>query len=235
MKRNLLSFRILCAKAISLSLISAGVFPISNSFAQASLGNTLGAGETSLVFYDDFGTPIGRESTPYARKGTNAFIFGHSELAYPLPIPSGLNEGEFTWRNYARLIENNHYAVVAPRKIYSSVPFFVEYYENLSWTSGTLEPGTHPALPVYLTWESFITKNDGPTLTNPAGTADGGVMVVNAGLTPGVLYDRGVSLQRGKVYKLTYNVYVQNPTVEFKVNFLDENNKVGWVPVHQFL
>jgi len=141
-----------------------------------------------------------RHPSPYAAKGTNAFIFADPQLTYP---------GDNYAANYSRFIENNHYAVVRPAQIYYSVP------QNL-WIGGY---SSH-----YLLWS---TRNSSSIVNyglDADGTTTGGAMVVNAGRTPGILYQKpDLRLEYGKYYKLSYKIWIEHPNVRLKVNFLDQD------------
>jgi len=151
-----------------------------------------GANAQTQIFHEDFGTPVGRTTTPYAATGTNAFVFADPGLTYPAGYPDGPDA--------AKLLENNHYAVLAAQNIYTSV-------------------GGDPA--GYQIWENLKLANDA------TGNSAGGIMVVNAGTTPGVLYKRRTLLERGKYYKLTYYLWVEHPTVQLKTNMHDASGSLG--------
>ncbi|GEM_PF-2780996 len=159
-----------------------------------------------VIFHESFGTPSARQQTPYAATGPNSFVFGDPTLVYSGGTPPA---------QAAREIENNHYAVVAPSKIYTSVSDVVP-----GWNSG------------WKVWDALEHASDVNASSNSsgvyaAGNANGGIMVVNAGTTPGVLYKRPVLLQRGKYYKLTYWLWVEYATVQLRTNMLDASGNIG--------
>ncbi len=154
-----------------------------------------------VIFKEDFGQPIGRKTTPYAAVGYNAFIYASPQYIYPLPKPSTYTKSDAEWQKQSIEIENNHYAVVSPKNIYTSA-----LPNTSSWK----------------VWEALETY-----AKDASGDGNGGVMIVNAGLTPGVMYYRPMQLQRGKYYKLSYDVFVQYGDVKLRVNFLNSDGTKG--------
>lgn len=154
-----------------------------------SLGVTVNA-QTPL-FYDDFGSPEEaqvRRIWKYMPTGYNTFIFAH---------PDAPNIGNNTYSE-AKAIENNFYAVIAPKRIYSSVGNPTD---------------------VWPIWTELIAKGD----CTPRHNGDGGALVVNAGTTLSSLYVRFASLQTGKYYKLSYKIFVQNSPVTLKHQILNSS------------
>lgn len=144
-----------------------------------------------------------RYTNDYAVKGSNAFIYAHPAMEYPAPVPTGAwttNEDE--WRTTLKDLQNNHYALVNPQHIYNSVG------------AGYV--------PFFNSWPGLIASG-----ADASGDVNGGVMAVNAGTTPGILYQRPITLERGKYYKLTYQLWVENAPVRLKTNMLSSDGIIG--------
>lgn len=174
--------------------------------ATISLGAALAPTTTqaqSIIFSDDFGTPSGRVVNPYSPTGANAFVFANPAMEYALPRPAGSwSNSDSEWVRTSKDLQNNHYAVVTPSNIFNSV-----------------SPGYTP---FYNSWTELIASGQ-----DAAGNPNGGVYAVNAGTTPGILYQRNVTLERGKYYKISYDLWVQNAPVQLKINLLGATNKIG--------
>ncbi len=143
----------------------------------------------TTLFEDHFGTPAEaqtRRICQYMPTGFNTFIFAD---------PSAPNIGGKAYSE-AKAIENNFYAVVGPKYIYSSVGLPNE--EN--WSNPN---------EVYRIWTGLVNKGDA---TGDDG--NGGALVINAGTTLASFYVRFADLQAGKYYKLTYKLFVQNGDVK---------------------
>lgn len=144
------------------------------------------------IFYEDFGkSPLptdandfGRMKSPYMPEGS--FIFG---TPYP---KSNVND--------QTMIDNNHYAVVAPGYIKSgSDP------QNMGWYFWT------PA------------SNESNTVQDRSGTVDGAVMVINAGTTLKAFYTREATLEKGVTYRASFWMYLVKGQSEVSVDIRDEN------------
>ncbi|HSC53631.1 MAG TPA: T9SS type A sorting domain-containing protein [Phnomibacter sp.] len=170
-----------------------------------------------VLFHEDFGNPIGRVPLPGLPSGFDAFTFADPDYVYPLPIPSWATDwasSDVWWQNAAKHIENNHYAVVAPSNIYTSVS---------SWVGGA-------------SWGGFWTALDTVKDVNPSsnssgvyepGTWTGGALVINGGLTRGILFQSPVNLQAGRYYKVSYWIFVQNGDIELRIDFVDAATNKG--------
>jgi len=144
----------------------------------------------TTLFEDHFGTPAEAQTRriwQYMPTGFNTFIFAD---------PSAPNIGGKTYSE-AKAIENNFYAVVGPKYIYSSVGLPNE--QDWSNPDG-----------VYRIWTSLVTKGD----ATAGDEGNGGALVINAGTTLSSFYVRFADLQAGKYYKLTYKLFVQNGEVK---------------------
>ncbi|WP_126973396.1 T9SS type A sorting domain-containing protein [Gynurincola endophyticus] len=171
--------------------------------------------ESRVIFYEGFDVPDGaRHTSPYLQTGANSYIFANPLLLYPTPIPTGAWTSNATeWQKTAKDLQNDHYAVVSPKDIMNSVRL-VEPSHTPFWNS----------------WTSLI--NHGK---DADGNVNGGAMVVNAGTTPGVLYDRGVILQRDKFYKLTYDIWIENSPSWLRLNFLYQNSSGARIGLGEYL
>lgn len=157
----------------------------------------------TVIFHDDFGTHAGRVINEYAATANNAFVFADPNTVYPLPIPPGAyTSNNDEWQRTSKDLQNNHYAVVTPKDIYTSV--------GAAYT------------PYYNSWNSLISYAKDAT-----GMVNGAVMAVNAGTTPGILYKRPILLQRGKYYKLTYYLWVESGPVQLRTNMHDASGTIG--------
>lgn len=156
--------------------------------------------QKTLLFYDDFGSPEEaqvRRIWKYMPTGAyNTFIFAH---------PGAPNIGGKPYSE-AKAIENNFYAVVAPRAIYSSVGV----PNDQDWAAGDN---------MYRIWPQLVAKGD----VTPGHNGDGGALVINAGTTLSSLYVRFANLQTGKYYKLSYKIFIQNATVKLKHQILNSS------------
>lgn len=155
-----------------------------------SLGVTVNAQTT--LFYDNFGSPEEakeRRIWKYMPTGYNTFVFAHRD-APDINGTKGYSE--------AKAIENNFYAVVAPKEIYSSVGNPTD---------------------IWPIWTQLIAKGD----VTPDHNGDGGALVINAGTTLSSLYVRFANLQTGKYYKLSYKIFIQNVIVKLKHQILNSS------------
>ncbi len=160
----------------------------------------------TLIFEEKFDVSDNlRHESPYAAKGNNAFIYADPNLTYP----GGTYDAD-----YSRFIENNHYAIVRPGQIYNSVNPATLWMSNIN--------------NAYLLWSTRGAQSIVNYNADGDGNPNGGVMVVNAGRTPGVLYQRpSIQLEYGKYYKLSYKIWIEHPNVRLKVNFLDKDGITG--------
>lgn len=159
-------------------------------------------GET--LFFDDFGTsPLptaengyGRMTTPYMP--ANSFTFGTGN---PEAI-GDQNNAAFPDLNKA-MIENNHYAVVAPG------------YIQAGWPQGPM---------YYYFWTPANGAAD--AMTDYSGEVDGACLVINAGMTLAPFYERKALLQRGAKYRATYKLYVVNAPSQVGIEIKDLNGNL---------
>lgn len=144
------------------------------------LGLGMTANAQTTIFYDNFGSPA--EAT------------GRRESPY-MPSGSGLTYADPSiGTDDAKKIGKNFYAVVGPKSIYSS-----GYGSGSSWPNNWGEQGQY--------YSSGIAK-DGDITQGDNGT--GGALVVNASATVSSFYVRTANLVQGKLYKLSYTIYVQS-------------------------
>lgn len=129
------------------------------------------------VFFEDFGTSnridsyFGRKTSPYMPN--NSFKFG-------TPYPISTNYDEF-------MVDNNHYAVVAPGYIKGGIDLKAPGVEHYFWTPG---------------------YNESNTLTDRSGTEEGAVLVINAGNTLLPFYHRETGLESNTIYKASFWMYL---------------------------
>lgn len=139
----------------------------------------------TTLFEDHFGTPANaqtRKIWAYMPTDFNTFIFAK---------PGAPNFPDTNDDHQAERIENNFYAVVAPKSIYTSVS---------PWT-----PSNN-----YYIWTGLVSTGD----ATPGDSGNGGALVINAGTTLSSFYVRFADLQAGKYYKLSYQLFVQGGTVK---------------------
>lgn len=128
------------------------------------------------IFTDDFGVSDpsvdnGRRTSEYMPLGS--FKFGTSK--------------DYTTDYYTYMIDNDHYALVAP---------------------GYIKQGTGSG---YYFWTPAY--DEANTVTDRSGTVDGAVMVINAGNTLQPFYERPQLLQVGATYRASFWLYlVKGPT-----------------------
>lgn len=164
----------------------SGMITLFLLFFLLSSGSVLGQ---VILFYEDFGDPTlatERRIWPYMPTGNNSFIFADPDAP---DLVYGSDEDQ------AKKIENNFYAVINPRRIYSSV-----YPEG--WNG-------------YKLWDPI---GDGGIVdvgdATPEHNGDGGALVVNAGTTLASIYSRPCNLKPGHYYKLSYKLFVVNASVK---------------------
>lgn len=167
------------------------------------------------LFFDDFGAPPTNPDNPtdnagvrkiwsYMPTGHNTFIFADPSVP-DLVYPNATTD-------QAKLIENNFYAVVGPKYIYSSV-----YGQDKStW-------------PSYKLWETGLLEAGDITKEH---NGNGGALVVNAGTTLSSLYVRFADLKSKHYYRLSYQLFVQNNTVNLKHQIISPS---GNTPVAEYL
>lgn len=139
----------------------------------------------TTLFEDHFGTPAEAQTRriwQYMPTGFNTFVFAKPGT----PDFSDTNSDD-----QAERIENNFYAVVGPKYIYTSVA---------PWTASNN----------YYIWTGLVNKGD----ATAGDEGNGGALVINAGTTLSSFYVRFADLQAGKYYKLTYKLFVQNGDVK---------------------
>ena len=133
----------------------------------------------TTIFFDDFGQSTVRKTSLYMPTGPNCFIF-----ADPTMVDNAATTSYDEAYN-SKELENNHYAVVAPSCIYTSV-------------SAGFVPG-------YKIWDTSVADHTGNT--------NGAVLVVNGGTTLNSFYKRPITLTAGQYYHLSFYYYVINSTV----------------------
>lgn len=109
--------------------------------------------------------------------------------------------------NYPRLLENNHYAVVSPKDIFNGI-------DLLGLTD--------------YSWPNLIGYG-----MDADGNVAGGAMVINAGNTPGVMYQREGLIEKGNYYKFTFDLFVANPGVGIRmiIHNGDKTRRIMATPV----
>lgn len=145
----------------------------------------------TVIYYDDFGSPSEaqvRRTWEHMPQGFNTFLFAHPDA------PNIDNKGY----SEAKAIENDFYAVVGPKYIYSSVGLS----DSEGWEN------------VYRIWDHLVSLGD----ATPGHNGDGGALIVNGGNTKATLDARFIDLEAGKYYKLSYQLYVENHPVQLKAS-----------------
>lgn len=172
-------------------------FSVEHVFAQDVVGDT--------IFYDDFGAPPTNLANPtdnagvrktwaYMPTGYNTFVFAH-------PDAPNITNG---YVSDSKHINDNFYAVVGPRYIYSSAG--LNYGPGQQNGSNWYNEGWQGGGPLE---KSLVVVGD----ATPGHDGNGGALVVNAGTTRAGLYVRVANLKAGKYYKLSYKLFVQAPLV----------------------
>ncbi|WP_108823579.1 T9SS type A sorting domain-containing protein [Dysgonomonas sp. Marseille-P4361] len=149
------------------------------------------------IFSDDFGAPgpgvQQRQIWPYMPVGINTFVFAHPDAKNLKDVGN-----ENGWPE-AKHIDNNFYAVVCPRNIYTSVTGITEHSFKI--------------------WKSILEKGD----ITEGHEGNGGAMIINAGTTLAAFYARIVDLQAGKYYRLRYQLFVENSSVKINHRVLSSS------------
>lgn len=151
---------------------------------------TVNAQTSRILFQENFGVPPTSLTKPtdnsavrkvFPLMGTdyNTFIFAD-------PNASNL-KSDNSWPE-AKNIDNNFYAVVGPKYIYTSINY----------------------TPSYKIWTKLESKGDATTGQN----SNGGALIINAGTTFANIVVGNSILTSGKYYKLTYKLFVENGTVK---------------------
>lgn len=159
--------------------------------------------KAQVIFSEDFGQHTTRTRCPYTPVGNivnrNCFIYAEPTIP-DNPTTTGINESK-----YAQDIDNNHYAVIAPKYIADQWdPTDLGWY---FWTS-TSDPGPTPG--------SARAYTDDHT----TGDTDGAVLVLNAGTTLSSIYRRPIYLEAGHYYRLSFWTYVANSTANIRVKVM---------------
>lgn len=166
---------------------------------------------TRVIFENNFGNPPTNLSNPtdnagirqrwdYMPTDVNTFVFA-SENAPNIDGNKGYSE--------AKAIENNYYAVVGPKYIYSSVG---------------LSPSNMQG--VYKIWNE-LEKGD----ATPGHNGNGGALVINAGTTLSSFSIGVADLKPGRYYKLSYKLFVENGLVKLKQNIISPSGNSKLVSV----
>lgn len=159
--------------------------------------------QSQTIFYEDFGQHTTRTRCSYTPVGNivnkNCFIYAEPTIP-DNPTTSSVNESK-----YAKDIDNNHYAVIAPKYIANEWdPTDLGWY---FWTS-TTNPGPTPAAA-----RAYVDDHT-------PGDTDGACLVLNAGTTLSSIYKRPIFLQANHYYKLSFWVYVVNSTADIKIKVM---------------
>lgn len=128
-------------------------------------------------------------------------------------ISAYMPSGSFAWgsptgTNNERWIENNHYAVIAPANIRDA------------WVTGNYWFWTGPQPAGYSGCDAC-----NPATNDHTGNANGAVMVINAGSTLNVFYQRQVTLVPGNSYRLSFFMYLVNSSSTVRFGLRDAVTK----------
>ncbi|MGV0966232.1 hypothetical protein [Empedobacter falsenii] len=154
--------------------------------------------QTRILFSNDFGEPPTNLITPndnagirkrwqYMPIGSNTFVFADKD-AKNITTPGG--EAGYS---EAKQIDNNFYAVVGPKYIYTSIDYSAGW---LLWSDNG----------------NIVSKGD----ATDGHDGNGGAMIINAGTTLADFSLGFGDLQPGKYYKLTYKLFVNGSTVKIR-------------------
>lgn len=147
----------------------------------------------TVLFNNNFGEPGNgvkvRKYLEYMPIDVNAYLFAHPDI----PNIAGKSYSE------AKAIENSFYAIVGPKYLYSSVGLPNTALESWNQWEG-----------IYRIWDGLVALGD----ATPGHNGDGGALVINAGAALATFYERLALLESGKYYKLSYELYVENPDVK---------------------
>ncbi|WP_157844523.1 thrombospondin type 3 repeat-containing protein [Chryseobacterium sp. Leaf394] len=147
------------------------------------------------VFFEDFGTATTRQTSPYMPSGS---------FSYGAPYNAASNTSYDVY-----MINDNHYAVIAPGYIKSQIrPNVSEYY---FWTAAHNATGN----------DANGTTPQNTVVRDMSGTQNGAVMVVNAGSTLNSFYERNATVELGQTYKVSFNTYVVNSPIDISLVLKD--------------
>ena len=152
------------------------------------LGDQCSIEQPEILFSENFGNP-GESCT---RKFPKTHFYEYAD-----PQLSGLSESQI---RDAKGIDNGYSAMVSPKCIYSSVGL----NDETDWSDVNDK--------IYRLWSTIVQVGD----ATPGHDGLGGALIVNAGLILKPFYENLVLLESNWYYKLSYKVFVENPTVNIK-------------------
>lgn len=143
-----------------------------------------------VVFFENFGTspfPL-KEENNFGRK--TSIYMPNNSFKFGTPYPTSTEYDEY-------MIDNNHYAVVAP---------------------GYIKGGTEPYL-FYFWTPAYDEQN---TVTDMSGTEEGAVLVINAGNTLLPFYHREATLESNTTYKASFWMYLVNSSAKVAIDIINK-------------
>lgn len=153
---------------------------------------TVNAQTSRILFQENFGTPPTSLTKPTDNSAVRKVfpLMGTDYNTFIFADPNAPNlKNNASWSE-AKNIDNNFYAVVGPKFIYSSI--------------GT----TKDAIGGF--WNKLYKLGDKTSGHN----TNGGALIINAGTTLANIIVGNSILRSGKYYKLTYKLFVENGTVK---------------------